>query len=69
MGSVYAIAGFLALIVFVVIPIHELGHMLVARRLRVQGHRVLHRLRAEALVEEDATRSNTASRRSPPAAT
>ncbi len=31
MGSVYAIAGFLALIVFVVIPIHELGHMLVAR--------------------------------------
>ncbi len=32
MGSVYAIAGFLALIVFVVIPIHELGHMLVARR-------------------------------------
>ena len=32
MGSVYAIVGFLALIVFVVIPIHELGHMLVARR-------------------------------------
>jgi membrane-associated protease RseP (regulator of RpoE activity) len=31
-GSVYAIAGFLALIVFVVIPIHELGHMVVARR-------------------------------------
>lgn len=32
MGSVYAIAGFLALILLVVIPIHELGHMLVARR-------------------------------------
>ena len=32
MGSVFAIAGFLALIVFVVIPIHELGHLLVARR-------------------------------------
>jgi len=31
-GSVYAIAGFLALILLVVIPIHELGHMLVARR-------------------------------------
>jgi len=31
-GSVLAIVGFLALIVFVVIPIHELGHMLVARR-------------------------------------
>jgi membrane-associated protease RseP (regulator of RpoE activity) len=33
-GSVYAIAGFLALILLVVIPIHELGHMLVARRFR-----------------------------------
>ena len=32
MGSVYAIAGFLALILLVVIPIHELGHLLVARR-------------------------------------
>lgn len=32
MGSVFAIAGFLALILLVVIPIHELGHMLVARR-------------------------------------
>ncbi len=32
MGSLYAIAGFLALILLVVIPIHELGHMLVARR-------------------------------------
>ena len=32
MGSVYAIVGFLALILLVVIPIHELGHMLVARR-------------------------------------
>jgi membrane-associated protease RseP (regulator of RpoE activity) len=31
-GSIYAIAGFLALILLVVIPIHELGHMLVARR-------------------------------------
>jgi membrane-associated protease RseP (regulator of RpoE activity) len=31
-GSVYAIVGFLALILLVVIPIHELGHMLVARR-------------------------------------
>jgi membrane-associated protease RseP (regulator of RpoE activity) len=31
-GSVYAIAAFLALILLVVIPIHELGHMLVARR-------------------------------------
>jgi membrane-associated protease RseP (regulator of RpoE activity) len=31
-GSVYAIAGFLALILLVVIPIHELGHLLVARR-------------------------------------
>ena len=32
MGSVYASAGFLALILLVVSPIHELGHMLVARR-------------------------------------
>jgi membrane-associated protease RseP (regulator of RpoE activity) len=31
-GSVYAIAGFLALILLVVIPIHELGHLLMARR-------------------------------------
>jgi len=31
-GSAFAIAGFLALIVFIVIPIHELGHLLVARR-------------------------------------
>jgi membrane-associated protease RseP (regulator of RpoE activity) len=31
-GSIYAIVGFLALILLVVIPIHELGHMLVARR-------------------------------------
>jgi membrane-associated protease RseP (regulator of RpoE activity) len=31
-GNVYAIVGFLALILLVVIPIHELGHMLVARR-------------------------------------
>jgi membrane-associated protease RseP (regulator of RpoE activity) len=31
-GSVYAIAGFLALILLVVIPIHELGHLVVARR-------------------------------------
>ena len=32
MGGPLAIAGFLALILLVVIPIHELGHMLVARR-------------------------------------
>jgi membrane-associated protease RseP (regulator of RpoE activity) len=31
-GSFYAIAGFLALILLVVIPIHELGHLLMARR-------------------------------------
>ena len=32
MGSLLAVIGFLALILFVVIPIHELGHLLVARR-------------------------------------
>ncbi|HET9671411.1 MAG TPA: M50 family metallopeptidase [Actinomycetota bacterium] len=32
MGGTHAIIGFLALIVLVVIPIHELGHMLVAKR-------------------------------------
>ena len=32
MGGPLAIAGFLALILLVVIPIHELGHLLVARR-------------------------------------
>jgi membrane-associated protease RseP (regulator of RpoE activity) len=31
-GSALAVIGFLALILLVVIPIHELGHMLVARR-------------------------------------
>jgi membrane-associated protease RseP (regulator of RpoE activity) len=31
-GSILAVVGFLALILLVVIPIHELGHMLVARR-------------------------------------
>jgi membrane-associated protease RseP (regulator of RpoE activity) len=32
LGSLLAVAGFLALILLVVIPIHELGHLLVARR-------------------------------------
>jgi membrane-associated protease RseP (regulator of RpoE activity) len=32
LGGVLAIVGFLALILLVVIPIHELGHMLVAKR-------------------------------------
>ena len=32
MGGPFAIVGFLALILLVVIPIHELGHLLVARR-------------------------------------
>jgi membrane-associated protease RseP (regulator of RpoE activity) len=31
-GSILAVIGFLALILLVVIPIHELGHLLVARR-------------------------------------